>query len=182
MIRFPRHRRLRAFTLIELLTVVAMIGIVLAIGIPSAHHLSGNGRVTAAANALVHHLHYARSEAIRLVTAVVLCPSRDGSSCADAIEWQDGFILFADSNQNRVRDIGETLLKFKRLEDAGVRVYSSIGRKKLIYQATGMAPGSTATITVCDRHGYVAPKAVILSNPGRPRLSRTRANGSALEC
>ena len=171
-----------AFTLIELLIAFAMISIALAIGIPSAHHLSGSSRVSATANDLVHHLHYARSEAIRLVTSVVICPSRDGSGCDDVNEWHRGFMLFADSNQNRVRDQGELLLKFKRPEHKGVRVWSSVRRKKLIYRATGMAPGSTATITVCDRHGYAAPAAVIISNPGRPRLSRTRADGSALQC
>jgi hypothetical protein len=61
-------------------------------------------------------------------------------------------------------------------------ILTSKGRKHLVFKATGMSPGSTATITVCDRTGAVSPKAVILSNPGRARRSTTRADGSPLRC
>jgi hypothetical protein len=35
---------------------------------------------------------------------------------------------------------------------------------------------------VCDINGTVSPKAVILSNSGRPRVSDTRPGGEALIC
>ena len=181
-IQFPSALHSRAFTLIELIAVLAMVSIVLAIGVPGIRSLAGNSRITAIANNMLHQLHYARSEAVRQSTPVVLCPSQSGSSCDDSFHWENGFILFSDHNGDRNPDSGEQVLRHFAPGDRHTRILTSPGRKKIIYQASGMSPGSTATITVCDRDARISPKAVILANPGRPRLSDSRADGAPLEC
>ncbi len=168
-------------TLVELLTALALVIIVLSIGIPGYRKIVGNNRVTAAVNAVASHLHFARSEAVTGGVPVVLCPSVDGEHCDDTFYWHEGFMVFADQNGNRTAGEGQPLLRYFR-SDTGVSIRTSVGRKKLVYQPSGMSPGSTATITVCDRSKDIKPKAIIVSNAGRPRLSKKGADGKPLKC
>ena len=172
----------RAFTLIELIIVLAMTSIVLSIGVPGIGSLLGSSRITSAVNTMVHHLHYARSEAVRSGFSVILCPSVAGNACDDSFHWERGFILFIDKDGNRKPGGDEKVLRHANTGNSHTSIFTSVGRKKITYQASGMAPGSTATFTVCDPDNRVAPKAVILSNPGRPRLSDTQADGSPIKC
>jgi len=181
-IQTPGAHQSRAFTLIELIIVLAMISIVLSVGVPGIQSLSGNSRITSAVNSMVRHLHYARSEAVKRGLPVILCPSVEGSDCDDSFYWENGFILFADRDRNRQRSEDEQVLRHFDPGDGDTRIFTSVGRKKLTYRASGAAPGSTATITVCDPSGLGRSKAIIVSNPGRPRLSDTRPDGSPLEC
>lgn len=178
----PVSRCVKAFTLVELITALAMISIVLAIGVPGIGSLLDNSRITSTINNMVRHLHYARSEAVRHGLAVVLCPSSAGLSCDDSFHWEHGFIVFADRDGNREPNDGEKILRHARDSVANTLIFTSPGRKKITYQASGMAPGSTATFTVCTPDGKAKPKAIIVSNPGRPRLSDTRPDGSPLNC
>ena len=177
----PR-RRSRGLSVVELTTTLAVTLVLLAIGIPGFRSISGNNAISAGLNDMVSHLHYARSEAIKRGIQVVLCPSDGGRDCLDSFHWQDGFMVFADNNGNRRLDERESVLRFHRQDGRRVRILTSAGRKRLVYKPSGMSPGSTATITVCDRTGRVAPQAIILSNPGRPRRSKTRPDGSPLNC
>ncbi|MCB1751976.1 MAG: GspH/FimT family pseudopilin [Gammaproteobacteria bacterium] len=181
-IQSPGSRLSRAFTLIELIIAMAIIAVVLSVGVPGITSLAGNGRITSAVNSVVRHLHYARSEAVRRSRPVVLCPSLAGTGCDDSFHWEQGFMLFADNNADRIPDDGDSILRHFRPDESRTRILTSPGRKKITYQASGMSPGSTATFTICDPDGRAAPKAVILSNPGRPRLSDFRADGSPLAC
>lgn len=55
----------QGFTLLEFLVVVAIMGITLAIGLPSFQSFINNNRLTSSANDMVTALNYARSEAIK---------------------------------------------------------------------------------------------------------------------
>jgi type IV fimbrial biogenesis protein FimT len=88
-------RRLAAgFTLLELMTTLAVAGIVLAVGVPSYLSVVRNNRAATNANELVSALTIARSEAIRRGDRVSLCRSDDGASCGGT--WEDGWIVFVD--------------------------------------------------------------------------------------
>ncbi|HMW17643.1 MAG TPA: GspH/FimT family pseudopilin [Accumulibacter sp.] len=62
--------RQRAFTLIEVLVVVAIIGVLLALGVPAFNNYLNNVRLRIAAENFLAGLQMARSEAIRLNTNV----------------------------------------------------------------------------------------------------------------
>jgi type IV fimbrial biogenesis protein FimT len=59
---------------------------------------------------------------------------------------------------------------------------STQGRKQIIYRADGRSAGSNLTLTFCDPGDKVPPRAVILSNSGRARISQTRWDGTPLSC
>lgn len=172
----------QGLTLVELLAGVAVIAIVFAIGIPGYRSLAGTSRVTTAINSMAGYLHYARSEAVTRGIPVVLCPSADGRNCDDTIDWQQGYMVFVDTLRNRIPSPLHPPLRYARPPQKGVSIRTSVGRKKLVYYPSGMSPGSTATITVCDQSGVAEPRAIIVSNAGRPRLSRVKPDGKPLIC
>lgn len=86
--------RLAGFTLLELMTTLAVAGIMLAVGVPSYLTVVRNNRAATNANELVSALTVARSEAIRRGDRVSLCRSDDGASCGGT--WEDGWIVFLD--------------------------------------------------------------------------------------
>lgn len=50
-------------------------------------------------SSLVSHLEYARQEAVRLEATVTICPSKDGRSCQEGGDWQQGWLIFTDDAQ-----------------------------------------------------------------------------------
>jgi type IV fimbrial biogenesis protein FimT len=170
-------------TLIELMSTLTLGAILLGIGIPSFLQLAGSSQQTAEINNFVRHLNLARSSAVKTGRDYVLCPSSDLSHCEDQTGWQMGFILFEDRNEDGTRDSDETLEHVNRPTGKfAIDMHSSSGRTHITFRADGRSAGSNLTLTFCDPEGDVPPKAVILSNSGKARISRTRADGSPLIC
>ncbi len=172
------------FTLVELITTLTVMVALLATGVPAMQKFSASQKMMVAVNTMASHLHLARSEAIKRGLRAVLCPSLDGESCSESMQWQQGFILFADENANKKRDTGEELLRqFKsNNKKPQIRVTTTDGRRRIGYQATGEAPGSNLTMTFCDTSDFVDPKAIIISSTGRPRISTLKPSGAPLGC
>lgn len=171
------------FTLVELLITLAVGIIVIGIGVPSFLSLAASNHQSSEINTFVRHLALARSYAVKTGRDHVLCPSSDLLSCLDATRWDEGFILFEDTNENGIKESDEALVYTSQPSGKfGIDMQSTKGRKKIIYRADGRSAGSNLTLTFCDPEGDVTPKAVILSNTGRARISKTRWDGSALRC
>jgi type IV fimbrial biogenesis protein FimT len=86
------------FTLLELMITLFIVGILLAVGIPSLKSFMQGNQLVAASNELVSAMHVARSEAIKLNTRVSICESSDGANCAATGSWKEGWIVFVDAN------------------------------------------------------------------------------------
>ena len=172
----------RGFTLVELVGTLAVSGVLIGTAVPGFQTLNAKSRMTAEVNGLVSHLYLTRSEALKRAAPAVLCPSADGSNCLDQPEWHRGYILFSDTNNNGKHDAAEPLLKVYQGENTRITATSSIYRKRVTYRWDGMSGGSNATITFCDKTRATPPKAVIVSNTGRPRVSDTQPDGSPLTC
>jgi type IV fimbrial biogenesis protein FimT len=99
------------FTMIELLVTIAIAAILAGLAAPSFRALIVNNRLKSHTSALHTSLLQARSEAIKRNSRVVLCKSADGASCAAAGDWQQGWIIFADANDNAAVDAGEAVLQ-----------------------------------------------------------------------
>jgi type IV fimbrial biogenesis protein FimT len=72
------------FTLVELMVTIFVAGVLLAVAVPSFNRMMVTSRVTAQANELVAAINFARSEAIKRNTSMVLCRARaaDSADCA----------------------------------------------------------------------------------------------------
>jgi type IV fimbrial biogenesis protein FimT len=86
-------KRQTGFSITELMIVVAIVAILFAIGIPSFRYVTNANRASAEVNGLLGDLMYARAEAVREGTPVVVCTSGDRQSCANVNTWQGGWII-----------------------------------------------------------------------------------------
>ena len=102
----------KGFSLVELLVVVAILGVLAGLAAPSFTSLIRSNRLTAAANDLVGAVALARSEALKRAQRVVLCTSLDSATCDNSASWGDGWIVFLDSDNNSARNVAsEPLLR-----------------------------------------------------------------------
>lgn len=183
--RYSRARRIghtSGFTLLELIITLSVTVILLTIVVPAFAQLIASTRITTAVNELLSVIHLTRSEAIKRSTRVALCPSSNGTACANDPEWEHGWIAFVDNDADRELDTGEEVLRYHDGFSAQLSIRSG-SRTRIIFKPDGIALGGlTGTYTFCDSSNMVPPKALILSNPGRARVSLTRSGGGALEC
>jgi type IV fimbrial biogenesis protein FimT len=179
----PSPRFATGLTLIELLTTTAVLGISLAIVVPSWSGLAQRNQVAAAANQLLTHLRYARGAAVNYHDFVSLCPSDDGASCSgDPLGWHRGYLVFRDTDGNRARDPGEPLLRLQGQSDPGMRLHSTAGRPAIRFRADGAAWSTNTTFSVCAGDNPDGHRAVILYGTGRARVDRRRPGNLPVIC
>jgi prepilin-type N-terminal cleavage/methylation domain-containing protein len=105
--RKPSH----GFSLVELMTAIAVLALLLAVGVPNFRDAIRNSRMTSAANDLLAHAALARSEAIKRRAVVSVCSGEGGDapSC-DGGSFGSGWIVFEDANGDGDFDAGDELI------------------------------------------------------------------------
>jgi type IV fimbrial biogenesis protein FimT len=87
-------------TAIEMLIVVAALGLLVLVTVPGSAMLVERYRLKAASHELARGLSLARSEAIKRGSIVRLCPSANGRDCRDDGDWSQGWLVFSDGNDD----------------------------------------------------------------------------------
>ncbi len=173
----PRNK---GYTLYELLMTLALVGIVLATGLPAFSGTLARQRQAVEINALFHAVHLARKESIMRRKVVSLCPSRDGESCDPATDWSHGWILFENGDRDSPPyiDPGEAVLRTHRVSP-DVRIQAN--RAGFTLRATFLR-ATNGTFIVCDRRHRVPAKGLVVSYTGRPRVAFERPDGTPYAC
>lgn len=86
--------RQSGFTLVELMITLTVVAILLIIAAPSFRDLSRRNEVSAASNALLADMIYARSEAVTRGNIVSICPSTDQKACTGDTAYESGWIVY----------------------------------------------------------------------------------------
>jgi type IV fimbrial biogenesis protein FimT len=157
------HRRASAgFTLIELLVTIAVLGIVLALAVPSFDGVVARSKMRAVANDLAASAYLARSEAIKRNAIVRLCSSSDGSTCSG--NWNNGWIVLA----------GTTVVQRGNALPQGFKVMTSGSVTNVAFQPTGFG-ATAATLTVCKATPSVGSeeRVVTIDVSGRADVKKT---------
>ena len=178
-------RREHGFTLIELMIAVGLTGLLLSMAVPALDIFVSNARQTGAINDFVSTIHQARSTAVTTNTRVTICPSASGNDC-ESVGWNAGWIMFSDPDSNRRVGNDETVLSAIGAVD-GLTIQSSQFGTFVMYRPNGRVMnaslnGSSGAFTVCDDRGASRAKVMIIDLSGRPRLSKTMADGTAPPC
>jgi len=107
----------RGVTLPELLIVMAIVGILATLAVPSFHRLAQANVISSSVNIFMSDLRFARSESIKRGGGVTMCrsdkPEAIKPTCGtgSTLGWQSGWIIYHDLNGNGNRTASETLLR-----------------------------------------------------------------------
>ncbi len=187
----------RGFTILELMTVVALTAILLTVGVPSFRTLMFNNRITSQINQFSSSLALARSEAVKTNAQVVVCPSANGTTCATGVDWDTGWITFVNRNDTSADPpqvepgggdpcaAGSTfdcvLSYVPALTPAEQTLRKSTAGDYITYNGLGASNEATQFV-LCDSRGASSAKAVVVSTTGRVSIRTENTDGSALSC
>lgn len=169
--------RQQGMTLIELLVAMAVIVILLTMGIPAVQNMTLNNRLTTETNKMLSSLLLARSEAVKNLYEVVVCPSADGTSCTNS-GTAPSRIIFIDNNDNGVDDASdgnelrddadEVILRVEDNIGSGQSWSSDAGDLSITYTPAGLVTGGGETLTLTDSRN--STKCIQISAGGRPSM------------
>lgn len=163
------RRSASGFTLIELLCALSLLALLLAIALPTVSAARAKTHSTNARAAMSLTLHDSFRYALAASSEVVVCPSRDSAGCAGGSDWTAGWIAFSDEDGDRQRGALEPLIRSEQALPRGVRLRSTTGRSRLLFQPNGSNAGSNVSFTLCDDRGPRYAISLVLANNGRLR-------------
>jgi type IV fimbrial biogenesis protein FimT len=156
----PRFLQQRGFTLYELLISVAIFIILTSVGIPSYISFVRNGQLSNISTTLFSDLMFARSEAMKRKTNVVVCRSANPTATSPACgggtsgDWSTGWIVFADNGgTSGVYDTGDVLLRVSNPSMNTVKVTSnSNAATRITYGSDGslVIASVPSILAMCD--------------------------------
>jgi type IV fimbrial biogenesis protein FimT len=147
-----RRKWIAGFTLIELLTVITIVAILMALGVPSYQYVTNANRISGEVNGLLGDMQYARSEAIKEGQTVTVCSSANSTTCSGIPGWQNGWIVFSDVNgTGAVDSASDTILRVQRAFPLGDTFNASNGTSFVTFNREGFAlnlPNPPVTVTL----------------------------------
>lgn len=132
---------MRGFTLLELMTAVAILGILLGIGVPAFNNLIRGTQIAAESSNLMLALTLARSEAVKRGIRVSVCPptNANANECDEDGDWNKGWMVFADDfGDSGVYDPSDFTLQIWQPPANDVAV-TSVERTSITFDRIGRA-------------------------------------------
>lgn len=162
----------RGHTLTELLAMLGIAAVIAAAAVPTFTSLLLESRMNAAIATAMHAVNLARQFSATRSETIRLCGSDDTHECSGRSDWSAGLLLADDGDRFR-RSIALT---------GGSGLPRIRSNRPMINFEGGSGFATPATLTVCDRRGERAARAVIVSRSGRPRTSDRDGSNGALAC
>ena len=160
-----RHcRRLgsqNGFTLVEAMVTLAVAAILLAWAVPSMQSFISRNQMSTEVNNFMASLYFGRSEAVKRLRDVSLCPSTDGNSCADSMDWAQGWMMYVDVNDNNNFDTGDIVVQ----TNPAVPLGNTGNVQRITFNPRGSSNAGSFDFT--DSSGIAGARCVTLSSAGR---------------
>jgi type IV fimbrial biogenesis protein FimT len=162
------------FTLIEMMIVLVIVGVVLVLVPPGMAQLSLSTNLKSYSHQMLKSVFLARSEAIKRNSSVTLCVSTDGTSCAGAGDWEEGWIVLA-ADGTVIKSHQSILPGYRMTGDA-----AAPGSHTMVFQSTGAA-STSSNIKVCRQQPEVGnqEREVRVTATGKGRVTRTESGTCA---
>lgn len=133
---------MKGFTLVELMTAIAVLGIATAIAIPSLSNFIDSNRLTGEANNLNASLVSARSEAVKLKTDVTVAPVSGSWANGWVVSYIDGGATVELLNQGKI--------------SSALSLGASSSKDSVVFDATGYSKNKhlgANGVVFCGKNG-----------------------------
>lgn len=167
----------RGLTLVEAMVTLAIAAILLTWAVPSLQDFTVRNRMSTEVNNLVATLYIARSESVKRLEKVKVCPANSDFSGCSGINWEKGWMIFTDSNNDNVINDTETLIQEYPSLPSRFKIQGSADRPYIVFQPNGRSTGYTNTFKFCDNGRVAHDRNVLLSNEGRVRTEVLTTSG-----
>ena len=179
---FSLHKD-NGFTLIELLITLAIAGILFSLAVPTFSQVFAKNQQQTTLYRLFSHHQLASSEAIKTNQIVILCKSTDGNQCSKQAEWTDGWLIFADHDNNKKLDGNDRIIYTQSALNNNLSLsYRGFGSHNYVRYFPDGHTTSNGTFTLCNQQGEIYSKALIISRTGRARIDNRAPGNKALQC
>jgi type IV fimbrial biogenesis protein FimT len=152
------ERRSSGFTMLELVIVIAIVGVLIALGVPSFKYVTTANRIAAEVNGLLGDMQFARAEAIKEGQTVVVCVSSDGTSCTNS-PWNNGWIVCSDPANDGACDGGEPVYRVQKPFTSTDTFVASGNTDVLTFNRDGFAVGLAGVVTIALHNAPVTVQA-----------------------
>jgi type IV fimbrial biogenesis protein FimT len=182
--------RSRGFTLIEAMVTIVLLAVFVSTAVPSYQWLLTRNRVVSEINSFVATLQLARTEAIKRGQTVRVCTSSSGTGCSTSADWDDGWLVFVDTDDDGDFDSNETRLRVGQGFSSGDRFTGNTHvAHKVSFTRIGFVTQG-GSLTLCPSSGNTSEaRAIVISLVGRVRLAEdddgdgiVETSGSNVSC
>lgn len=153
----------RGFTLLELMTTLAVAAILVVVGVPGFVAFLQNTRATSHTNDLVTALNLARSEATQRGIVIRVCSSANGTACSGSSDWSTGWIVLTPDD--------EVLRSWPERTGGAAVLSANVNNVQFQPRGSVAAAGTLFQIRVPDCTGNQG-RNVRVNVPGRVSVSR----------
>lgn len=193
-LRTTQTNKQGGFTLIELMLGIAIFLIISGLGVPSYLSYVRNAEISNSGTKLMSDIYYARSEAIKRKSTIIICRSADvtlsSPSCGgNSRDWSSGWIVFVDvGGAAGSYDAGtDTILRVSSPPTTNISIMSNSNADTGVnFNSDGSLNVSTAPaiFSVCDDRDQdgdfdeLSGREINIEMIGRPNLE----SGSITSC
>lgn len=173
----PYAPHIRGFTLFELMITMSVMGVLLAVAVPSFISSLSNNTIIIVNNELLSAINLSRSEAIKRNVPVSICATQDSNFNACGASWQLGWLVFVNPTGGTTLSNTATapLLRIHRINNTAVTLTPSPSVNIITYNGSGFPATGSSNITFTTKATGCtidSGRSLAISITGRPVITR----------
>jgi type IV fimbrial biogenesis protein FimT len=171
----------KGFTLLELVIIIAILGITMAFAAPGLGTMISNNRISSNASDFAAALQLAKAEAVARVNPVIVCKKNTTSNgCIASGDWSQGWFVFSDDNGDGAINTGETVLMIHEALEARITFGGTTGvANSITFRPSGTTSvTSTEILIICDDRGFdSSARGILVTITGRGSMMKASDTG-----